>query len=103
MSTQRDARRSTSALLFDESAEEKQLISEEERLLGCTDISESYDDQPFYRRIRARYGLFESLFSSRLNKNEDFGIFSYWYMDIFWVSLFVYVTCEFISSNCSDG
>ena len=60
MPIERDARRSTSALLYDENAEEKKAIFEQQPLLGYSDLSDSDDDQPCHRRIKARYGLFES-------------------------------------------
>lgn len=56
MPSQPDARRSTSALLFDDRAEEKQAILEQHPLLVYTDINDSENDQPFYRRIQSRYG-----------------------------------------------
>ena len=60
MPSQPDARRSTSALLYDDSAERKRAILEQRPLLGYMDIGDSDKDQPFYRRINARYGGFET-------------------------------------------
>lgn len=100
MPSQPDARRSTSALLYDDRAEEKRAILEQRPLLGYTDISDSDKDQPFYRRINARYGGFET---SGFRKIHLYLIFSCCYLDILWVSLFVYVTSEFVGGYCSDG
>jgi hypothetical protein len=58
MLTEQDARRSTSALLYDESEEEKQAILNQQPLLGYSDIDESGEHKSCYNRIKTRYGLF---------------------------------------------
>jgi hypothetical protein len=62
MSSQPNTRRSTSALLIDENAKTKDAMSEQQPLLGYTDIDDSDRLEPCHRRIYARYGLFRFIY-----------------------------------------
>ena len=57
MPTEQDARRSTSALLYDESEDEKRAILDHEPVIGYSDLGENNEHGSCYSRIKARYGL----------------------------------------------
>lgn len=59
MPSERDTRRSTSALLLDENEKTIDAMSDQQPLLGYVDISDSDASEPCHRRIYARYGLFK--------------------------------------------
>jgi hypothetical protein len=88
MHTVPNARRSTSALLYDENEKTREAVLDQQPLLGYTDVDDTGIDESWYRRIYTRYGLFR--FSIR---NILFLICSCCYMDLLRVSLFIYVTC----------
>ncbi len=58
MTSQPDARRSTSALLYDENEKTIGAILDQQPLLGYTDINDFGKREPWYRRIYSRFGLF---------------------------------------------
>jgi len=57
MHSEQNARRSTSALLYDESENEKKAILDQQPLLECRDLDDSGEHQSCCDRIKTRYGL----------------------------------------------
>jgi hypothetical protein len=57
MHSEQNARRSTSALLYDESENEKKAILDQHPLLACGDLDDSDERQSCCDRIKTRYGL----------------------------------------------
>jgi hypothetical protein len=62
MSSERNARRSTSALLFDENEKTIDAMLDQQPLLGYTDIDDLGKRDPWHRRIYARHGLFSFIY-----------------------------------------
>ncbi len=57
MATERDARRSTSALLYDESEDEKRAVYDQERVIRYSDLGENDEHGSCCSRIKSRHGL----------------------------------------------
>ncbi len=62
MPSQQDARRSTSALLYDENDKEREAILENQPLLRYEDSESLGQGEPSRGRIYARYGLFRFIY-----------------------------------------
>ena len=99
MRSQSKARRSTSALLYDENEKIADAILDQQPLLACTDIQQREIPGAWYQRIYARYGEHFLCFSSK--KLLIFSVeFSGGNMGLSRIYLFVYVKSQFISRYC---